>query len=102
MAPRLAQLPFLRKNVTYGNPFCFRLKDIEEDEVALVGEEMDLLFEGNNLIYVGPEHGKNKKFNDFFEPEEYISIPEKNAFFEYDSIRNKVIAKAEGMRQQST
>jgi len=89
--PRVILPLFLNKNKTYGSPFLFRIKDTRNDqENFLLIEKTHELFSTHDVIYVGPEDDKNKKYEDFLEPKKFIKIPSKNAFSNYDKILRDV------------
>lgn len=85
-----ALLPLLKKGHVYGSPFCFRLKEAiyedREDYISLIKD----LFNGKDVIYVGPD----KNFKGMFTPVEFIQIPPKNVFEQYDELKKNIKEKA--------
>lgn len=89
-APKFAILPFLKKGHLYGSPFCFRLSNVicndKEKYISLIKS----LFEGRNIIYVGPE----EKFASMFTPVKFIKIPPKDLFENFNELKKQIKEEA--------
>ncbi len=85
-----ALLPLLKKGHVYGSPFCFRLKEAiyedREDYISLIKD----LFKDKDVIYVGPEN----ETEELFTPVEFIQIPPKDVFTQYDELKEEIKEKA--------
>lgn len=89
--PRYAPLPLLKKSCTYASPFCFRLENAIFKNKKNYIMSIKKLFEGKDIIYVGPEN----ETSDYFNPKSFLRIPEKDVYDEYDFLKNRVMEEVE-------
>lgn len=84
-APKYAALPFLKKKVPYGSPFCFRLQDtITTDKEGYI-KNINSLFNNREIIYIGPKHASPP-----VTARHVIQIPGRDAFTNYSDILHEV------------
>ncbi|MEX0930292.1 MAG: GT-D fold domain-containing glycosyltransferase [Candidatus Paceibacterota bacterium] len=85
-APRYTTLPFLKKGVTYGSPFCFRLQDVISESPSEYRASVISLLEEKEIIYVGHK----QHFEGRLSPVHYISIPKRDAYATYDQTLEEI------------
>lgn len=86
IASRWAMRFLVKKSQMYGSPFCFRIFNVDDNDMENYLSLIRSLFIGRKIIYVGPKQGKNKEIPSFISPSETINIPEKNAFEKFEEI----------------
>ena len=89
-ASRLAMKFLIKKKQKYASPFCFRIGNVEDDDMEEYLNIIKSLFIGRKIIYVGPMKDKNTEIPEFIKPSEIIKIPAKNAFEKFDEIISQI------------
>tara|TARA_B100001109_G_C18743655_1_gene417823 strand:+ start:26 stop:850 length:825 start_codon:yes stop_codon:yes gene_type:complete len=90
LASRWAMRFLAKKSQIYGSAFCFRIRQVLDNDIDDYIRLIESLFIGRNVIYVGPMQGKNLEVPAFLKPLEFLKIPEKNAFEKYKEILEQV------------
>lgn len=90
LASRWAMRFLAKKSQKYGSAFCFRIREVIDNDMDDYIRLIESLFIGRNVIYVGPMEGKNSEVPEFLKPLEVLKIPEKNAFEKYKEILKKI------------
>lgn len=94
-APRVVVQIYAKRDYEYLSAFLFRLLNVASDDKNKYVEKLKTLFEGRDIIYVGPNTGRNADIWNGIRPKEIVSIPEANAFDIFDEIKNIVTEKAQ-------
>ncbi len=89
-ASRWAMRFLVKKSQVYASPFCFRITDVEDEDMKSYFELLKSLFVGRKIIYVGPKNNRNSEIPDFISPCEILTIPEKNAFANFEKILTQI------------
>lgn len=89
-AARLAMRFLVKKNQTYASQFCFRIIDVEDEDMDSYLRLVESLFSSREVIYVGPMQGKNPEIPKFITPVEILKIPEKNAYSKFHYIVEQI------------
>tara|TARA_B100000989_G_scaffold299063_1_gene292768 strand:+ start:13726 stop:14520 length:795 start_codon:yes stop_codon:yes gene_type:complete len=89
-AGRLAMRFLVNKKQIYASPFCFRIINVDDNDLENYIMIVKSLFIGRKILYVGPLEGKNSDIPDFIIPSEILKIPPQNAFEKFDSILAKI------------
>ena len=85
-AASLAMRFLVKQNQLYASPYCFRIIEVLDENMDDYLKLVESLFNGRDVIYIGPLQGKNPDIPAFLKPKEIIKIPEKNAFEKFDEI----------------
>ncbi|MEX1026545.1 MAG: GT-D fold domain-containing glycosyltransferase [Candidatus Paceibacterota bacterium] len=93
-APKYAALPFLKKNVIYGSPFCFRLNDVIDSDREEYTKFVHTLFARREIIFVG---SREEDASGTISPVQFISIPERDAFSVYDETIERIQHAAQNL-----
>lgn len=87
---RWAMRFLVKTSQMYASPFCFRITDVEDDDMEGYIELVKSLFVRRKIIYVGPMQDKNREIPNFIIPSEILKIPEKNGFKKFDIIITQI------------
>ncbi len=90
LASRWAMRFLAKKSQMYGSPFCFRILNVDDNDMEHYLRLIKSLFIKRKIIYVGPMQGKNPDIPEFITPLEILKIPEKNAFEKFDIIIKQI------------
>lgn len=90
-AASLAMRFLVKQNQLYASPFCFRITEVLDENMDDYFILLENLFNGRDIIYVGPLQGKNAEIPLFLKPREILKIPKKNAFEKFDEILKEIV-----------
>lgn len=94
-APKYTALPFLKKHITYGSPFCFRSSDVISNNKTRYKRDVQDLFKDKNIIYVG---NQRQLKTSFINPTKSVLIPGQDAYRNYDRLKTEILQKAESLK----
>lgn len=93
-APRMVVQAFAKTDYIYLSQFLFRLKNVITSDREKYLNKLRELFANRDIIYVGPEVGRNSSIWGSIKPTVVINIPENNAFDFYEKILKEVKKEA--------
>lgn len=93
--PRHVVQIYAKNKYVYLSPFVFRLKNVVTEDKKKYINYLAALFDGRDVIYVGPSAGRNSQVWNKIVVKEFISIPEKNAFNIFDEIKLDVTRRSQ-------
>lgn len=97
-AASLAMRFLVKQNQLYASPYCFRIIEVLDENMDDYLKLVESLFNGRDVIYIGPLQGKNPDIPAFLKPKEIIKIPEKNAFEKFDEILKEITNRSKNYK----
>lgn len=97
-AASLAMRFLVKQNQLYASPYCFRIIEVLDENMDDYLKLLESLFNGRDVIYIGPLQGKNPDIPAFLKPKEIIKIPEKNAFEKFDEILKEITNRSKNYK----
>ena len=74
VASRWAMRFLTKKSQMYGSPFCFRIYNVDDNDMEDYLRLIKSLFIRRKIIYVGPMQGKNPDIPEFMTPLEILKL----------------------------
>ena len=98
LGPGCVSLVLVKQNQLYASPYCFRIIEVLDENMDDYLKLVESLFNGRDVIYIGPLQGKNPDIPAFLKPKEIIKIPEKNAFEKFDEILKEITNRSKNYK----